>query len=89
MSDQVTSKGFTCLGFVTFVNAINVMTGEMEEFTVKHRGETIDAIVNRSGFSVPASSEQFTEVAEAFHIDRYWKMLEESDVQGHARRCYA
>lgn len=84
-----TPKHFTSLGFVTFVEALNLETGREEEFTVKHHGDTIEAIVGRSGFTVPKNSEQFTEVAEAFHIDRYWKMLEESDVQGYGRLCYA
>ena len=89
MTNSTQPRRFTSLGNVTFVLAINVYMGREEEFTVKHVGDRIEAIVDRWGYSVPRNGELFTEVAEAFHIDRYWKMLEESDVQGYARRCYS
>ena len=58
-------------------------------YTVTHHGEQILSIKDEHGYAVHRSGELFTEVAECFHIDRYWAMLEDSDVQGHARRCYS
>ena len=62
--------------------------GRRGTFTVKHQGERIVSIEDEHGYPLRRSSALFTEVAECFHIDRYWAMLEDSDVQGHARRCY-
>lgn len=57
-------------------------------FTVKHHNDRIFSIADPDGYTVPHHAPLFTEVAECFHIDRRWAMLEDSDVQGHARRCY-
>lgn len=66
----------------------NPFTGTPTTYTVHHDGERIGKITDPFGFSFPRHAEEFTEIAEVFHIDRQWAMMEESDVQGYARRCY-
>jgi len=74
---------------VAHVEAFDVMTGKAHRFTVYHdRGRVLD-IRYSDGCTVRRNSEQFTETEDAFHIDRAWQVMEESDVQGYARRCYA
>lgn len=59
-------------------------TGQTEVFTViTHRRSVLAVINNRSGFSYPHSSPQFTEVAESWHIDTEAAEAVESD-QPHA-----
>ncbi len=72
----------------TTVEATDTDLGRRGTYTVKHHGERIFSIKDADSYSVPHSGALFTEVAECFHIDRHWAMLEDSDVQGHARRCY-
>ena len=73
----------------TQVEATDTDIGRRGTYTVKHQGERILTVEDEHGYTVLRNSALFTEVAECFHIDRYWAMLEDSDVQGHARRCYA
>ena len=53
--------------------------GSFLSFTVRHNGPYIVAIFARCGALVPQSSPQFTETAEAFHIDREYAEVVESD----------
>ena len=64
------------------------MTGR-DTYRVRHRGDSIGRIYTSGGYPVLRNSELFTEVAEAFHIDRRWEMMEDADVQGFARQWYA
>ena len=72
----------------TTVEALDFTLHERRAFQVRHNGDHIVAIFTGGGALVPSSSEQFTETAEAFHIDRQWAMIDEADVQGHARQAY-
>ena len=63
----------------TEVEAFDFTLGRFERFTVRHNGEHIVAIFTRCGALVPQGSPQFTETAEAWHIDREWSQAVESD----------
>ncbi len=73
----------------TEVEATDTRTGHSATFTVRHWGDHIAGIFTLAGGRLADNSELYTEVAESFHIDRHWAMIEDSDIQGHARRCYA
>ena len=73
----------------TEVEAHDSRTGSTATFTVRHFGDHIQGIFTSTGGRLADSGELFTEVSESFHIDRHWAMMEDSDVQGHARHCYA
>ena len=73
----------------TEVEARDTRTGHNATFIVRHWGDHIASIHTATGGRLRDNSELYTEVAESFHIDRHWAMMEDSDVQGHARRCYA
>ena len=73
---------------VDSVEAFDVATGYSHRFIVRHDKGRVLEIRYAEGYSVPKGSEQFTETAEAFHIEREWKVMEDSDVQGYGRRCY-
>ncbi len=64
---------------VDFVEAFDVMTGALHRFTVHHDKGRVLEIRYAEGYSVPKSSPQFTESAEAFHIDREYAEAVESD----------
>lgn len=74
---------------ISHIEAVDVMTGRRRLFTVYHEAGRVVEIHYGDGCAVPRKSEQFTETEDAFHIDRAWQVMEESDVQGYARRCYA
>ena len=62
---------------VTELQALDVMTADTVEFIVEHDEGSIQCIRYRDGIAVPYSSEQFTETAEAFYLDRLYE--EEQD----------
>jgi len=70
------------------VNAADPESGLSDTFTVHHDGDNVGPIFRSGGSQIPYSSPVYTEVAECFAIDRRWAMVEESDVQGYARRAY-
>ena len=63
----------------TSVEAYDFMLGRFQKFTVRHNGAHIVAIFTACGVLVPPSGEQFTETAEAFHIDREYAAAVASD----------
>ena len=63
----------------TTVEALDFTLGRNEPFTVRHNGAHIVAIFAACGALVPFSSPQFTETAEAFHIDRQYAEAVDSD----------
>ena len=62
---------------VTELHALDVMTADTVRFTVEHDKGHVQCIRYRDGIAVPYSSEQFTETAEAFYLDRRFE--EEQD----------
>ena len=54
----------------TRVTAKDLLTGEMRPYTVFHRDDTIEKVKNADGIVLRRHAPQFTEVVEAFHIDR-------------------
>lgn len=71
----------------TPVEALDFTLGRREQFQVRHMGDLIAAIFTASGALVPPSGEQFTETAEAFHIDREYAEAVESDQPRAAARA--
>ena len=63
---------------VTETICTDVMTGAAARFIVEHTAGTIHAIRYSDQIPVPKSSPQFTETAEAFHIDREWQMMQDA-----------
>ena len=63
----------------TAVEAFDFTLRRRERFRVRHNGPEIVAIFTACGALVPPSGEQFTETAEAFHIDREYAEAIESD----------
>ena len=53
---------------ISTVQAINLLTGEDETFTVEHTQEKVWTIRYANGFRLSTSSDQFTEVEAAFLI---------------------
>ena len=64
----------------TEVEAFDFTLGRRETFRVRHNADHIVAIFTACGALVPRSGQQFTETAEAFHIDRQYAQAVESDV---------
>ena len=62
---------------VTSLHALDVMTADTVPFLVEHDQGSVQCIRYRDGIAVPYSSEQFTETAEAFYLDRRFE--EEQD----------
>ncbi|MGI9173769.1 MAG: hypothetical protein ACR2GR_00420 [Rhodothermales bacterium] len=62
---------------VTELHALDVMTADTVRFTVEHDEGCVQCIRYRDGIAVPFCSEQFTETAEAFYLDRRFE--EEQD----------
>ena len=63
---------------VAQTHALDVMTGETAPFIVCHdQGQILDISYGSTGSRAKVSGEQFTEVAEAFAIDRQADMEEE------------
>ena len=62
---------------VTTLSALDVMTADTVPFIVEHDRGSIQCIRYRDGIAVPYNSEQFTETAEAFLLDRRFE--EEQD----------
>jgi len=46
------------------------------------------AIENTGGFRLPRHAPQFTEAAEAFHLDREMAMVEASDASAYAKATH-
>ena len=65
------------------VEALDVMTGAPARFVVAHVGGAVFAVQYAVGVATRPGSEQFTETAEAFAIDR---ALAEMEAEGEARR---
>ena len=63
--------------------AVNLETGQTETFTVTSWGADILAIENAGGYVLPRCTPTFSEVAEAFALDREYAEAVESD-QPHA-----
>ncbi len=62
----------------TTTQALNLETGRMETFTVTAWGSDILAIQNGT-YSLPRHSPTWTEAAEAWHLDRQYAEVVESD----------
>ncbi len=54
----------------TPVRATALLTGATRVYTVLHRDGVINRIVDPDGWQIPRHAEQYSEVAEAFYIDR-------------------
>ena len=61
----------------TSLQALDVMTADTVTFIVEHDRGRVQCIRYSDGIAVPYSSEQFTETAEAFYLDRRFE--EEQD----------
>ena len=73
-SPFVVTRSYT----VARTSALDVMTGETAEFIVCHDGgEILDVRYGSTAYRAEMSGEQFTEVAEAFALDR--RLEEEED----------
>ena len=68
-----TARSYT----VTSIYALDVMTADTVPFIVEHDRGSVQCIRYGDGIAVPFSSEQFTETAEAFYLDRRFE--EEQD----------
>lgn len=63
---------------VVTVHALDVRTGETTAFTVYHEhGRVLEARFADTGYALHEAGEQFTEVAEAFAIDRAYDDAED------------
>lgn len=80
LEEMMESRQFVVLReyVVTETICMDVMTGADTTFIVEHTAGTIHAIRYSDQIPVPKSSPQFTETAEAFHIDREWQMMQDA-----------
>ncbi len=63
----------------TSTQAVNLETGQTETFTVTSWGTDILAIQNAGSFTLPRHTPTWTEAAEAWHLDRQYAEVVESD----------
>ncbi len=71
------------VGDIAIVDALDLGTGNTESFLVTHEQGRVVTVRREHGGVVAHNSPQFTEVAEAWHIDREYAEAVESD-QPHA-----
>ena len=64
---------------VTETHALDVMNGETAPFIICHdRGEILEIRYGSTAYRAEMSGEQFTEVAEAFYLDRRFEEEEDA-----------
>ena len=69
-----TTRSYT----VTEISALDVMTVDTVPFLVEHDRGSVQCIRYGDGIAIPFCSEQFTETAEAFYLDRRYEEEEDA-----------